>query len=458
MNLKNNLAKVTQAYCSIVDNFFQWILIRILIKKSTYLKILKSVYINEKTILACLFLIALTIRISVYAILSPAYYPLDPSDLSSDSRAYDLNAINGITNGEFSTYWQPGISFILGIIYLIFGHNIIIASLLLILIGSYVGIISYLISKYIFSQKKAGYLSFFLIAIYPYLILESPKIMSDTFALFIFTSSLYYIIKDFNEKRLKYSLIIGFLTGVLLLTRPNYFWVPPLYLILTANSFKGEGYLFLLKKYIFFSITLLLVITPWIIYTDTKLGEPTLTTNGGVNFYIGNNHNSTGRYCDPYGLKENNSEILRSREGFKKGLDYIFTYPADYFALCLKKIDLLLYIPQRLPSELTTHSDSNITEMLFSSIINLGFIAIQLVGIRGLIYSKGQIKNKQISNFIIGSLFFLYTTPIVFFVYVRATIPIIFIWILISSPYLVYIIKVALAHPAASNGVCSHHH
>jgi 4-amino-4-deoxy-L-arabinose transferase-like glycosyltransferase len=440
MSIKK-IERLTQAYCNVIDNFFQWVFSWKFIKKISSLELYKSVFRNEKLVLVCLFLIGFLIRITLYLVLSPSYYPLSPSDLTSDSKDYDISAINGITKGEFSIFFQPGVSFLLGAIYLIFGHNIVIASLVLIVIGSSVGMLAYFTSKSVFSHEGIAYSSFILIAVYPYLVFESPRIMSDTLALFIFASVVYYTIIDFTEKRQKYSPIIGFLTGILMLTRPNYFWVPILYLILLVNSSKNGGYAFLVKKCILFSITFLMVMTPWIMYTDTQLGEPTLTTNGGVNFYIGNNQNSTGRFCTPFGLEETINEVTRSKEGFKKGFSYILNNPTDYFLLCIKKIYLLIFIPQRLPFEMFSHKFSASTELLFSIGVNLGFIVTQFVGIRGIIYSKEKIKDKQIYYYMIGSLLLLYIIPIVFFVQTRAIIPIIYIWILFLTPYLQYIMK-----------------
>ncbi len=107
------------------------------------------------------------LRVTLFAVM-PSYYPREVIDLSSDSKGYDQSAWNGLNNGNFSTYESPGFPVLLSGFYFLFGHDILIPTFFLIFLGSFLGLISFFISKKIFGSDLAGIISFAYICFHPY--------------------------------------------------------------------------------------------------------------------------------------------------------------------------------------------------------------------------------------------------------------------------------------------------
>lgn len=94
-----------------------------------------------------------------------------------------------------------------------------------------------------------------------------------------------------------------------------------------------------------FTVVLLagIIVAPWIIRNNIVFEEPVITTNGGVNFWIGNNPEANGSYNIPSvnPLNVISNEIERSNEGYTLGWDFIMAEPMKAALLTGKKIAFL---------------------------------------------------------------------------------------------------------------------
>ena len=333
--------------------------------------------------------------------------------------------------GAFSTYWPPGFPLLISLFIIIFkSYTLPILTLFLIIIGSLCGVIAYYISLKLFKNRLAAILTFIFICIQPSFLIHSPQLLSDTFAVTIMAISIYYMLTDYENHNRYTSLLIGVIIGFLILIRPDYIFMIILYIILVTIS--NHLLKIKLEKLILFILALMLTLTPWFIYTNAMIGEPVISTNGGVNFYIGNNPTADGRYSEPYGLTSNN-------EGYKLGLNYITSNPFSTISLYFKKLALLIISPYILPWELPEHH-FNISELIYSYGMNIGFLITELIGLRGLLL----IKQKRLQLFFISLIILVNLTLIPFFVDGRLTLPELLIYVIFGSYYIARVIELTL--------------
>lgn len=377
---------------------------------------------NTKYVLLYLFLLAVLLRVTVYFLIPSLY------GLQSDSVGYYLSAVNGVENGVFSTYWPPGFPLLISLFLIIFkSYTIPILTIFLIIIGSLCGLLAYYISLKLFKNKLAAYLAFLFICIQPSFLIHSPQLLSDIFAVMIMGISIYYMLTDYEKINRFTSLLLGVIIGFLILIRPDYIFMIIIYFILVTIS----NHLLKIKveKLALFILALMLTLTPWLIYTNGMIGEPVISTNGGVNFYIGNNPNADGRYSLPTGLTSNN-------EGYSMGLNYITSNTFSTISLYSKKLVLLLISPYILPSELPEHHFT-ISEIVYSYGMNIGFLIMELIGLRGLLL----IKKKRLQLFFISLIILINLTLIPFFVDGRLTLPELLIYTIFGSYYIARVIE-----------------
>lgn len=416
---------------SLLISLFSVSKIKKIISTISSLKFFKNMKFN----LLLLFLFGILLRI-LLVFLIPSFYPVEANSLSGDSLGYYSSSVNGVEHGLFSTYWPPGFPFLISIVYMLFNSDtLIIMTSILIILGVLCGLLAYYISLKIFKNNMAALLAFFFICIQPSFLFHSPQIMSDTFAVLIFALSLFIVVKNYEDYKKRFPVILGILVGFLILIRPNYIFlvVSYFFFVLILNyQIKIK-----IKKIILFMLAITLILTPWIVYTDSIIGEPVITTNGGINLYAGNNPNATGRYLNPEGL-EAMDELGRSKEGFNKAIGYIFNNVFLAIFLYIKKAFLLIFSPYNLPWEVPEHQFLNLLGTVYSLVMNIGFLILEIIGIRGIFFIKNR---RNLLMFFVSLIILANLTLIVFFVDGRFILPILFIYNIFGSYYISRIIE-----------------
>lgn len=419
-----------------------------------------EIFKDTRIVLLLLFILGVSLRIMMYFLI-PNFYTTSEAHLGSDSLAYYFSAMSGAENGMFSTYWPPGFPFFISIFYLIFKSNsTYVLTFVLTAIGVLVGIVAYYISLKLFKNKLAALLAFFMVCIQPSFLMHSPQILSDTLAVFIFALGIYYMLEEYllnghgkvkkhqnkeqqNPKtpenlNRRFPLIIGILVGFLILIRPNYIFlvVPYFLLVIISPNISPNMLKIKAQKLALFALALFLTLTPWLLYTEATLGEPVISTNGGVNFYIGNNPGANGRYMEPYGLNS-------YQEGYQKSINYIISNPFWTITLYVKKTAMLVLAPYILPWELPQQQFSP-SESFYSYGMNIGFLIFEIIGIRGLILL---LNRRTWFIFFISIILLANLTFMLFFVDGRLLLPLLFIYIIMGSYYIVKILETALKSP-----------
>ncbi|MGZ8971411.1 MAG: ArnT family glycosyltransferase [Telluria sp.] len=168
-------------------------------------------------------------------------------------------------------------------------------------------------------------------------------------------------------------LVLGVLWCAVRMTRPFHLGVAALcggllgMLALTGNAalslVAAIGVALILSKAIvrirLLSIPIILIVatlvtTPWLVRNLTVLGAPVLNTNGGFNFYLGNNPAANGMFVSvaatPRGpswnaLRTEVGEVQASETLKKEALAWITSHPVEFVELSIKKLGLFWMPP-----------------------------------------------------------------------------------------------------------------
>ena len=291
--------------------------------------------LDERKVILSIFGISLIIRL-LYVIFMPTV-------IWGDADAYNAMAIgliegNGYGGGT-SSYWPPGQPFFLAAIYTILGYNLQIAYIFEALISSLTCIVIYYIGKNVLN-KKIGIISGLIAALYPTFIIYSGSLNTETLFIFLFTLSALGLLKIHEEPSAKNISIAGVSFGLAMLVRPAIMGLIPFILIWMLLSSKDRKKN--LMKFMAIFLIAITVVSPWAIRNYNVHHEFVLvSTNGGVNFWIGNNPDATGHYENTPMLwtiwNMTDNEVERERLFYEKGFEFIKEKPITVLGLSIKK-------------------------------------------------------------------------------------------------------------------------
>jgi len=400
---------------------------------------------KPEVLLIGVFILALFIRLLYLnqIISTPIFH-----GLAVDTEKYEsfaLQIIKGNLTQKDSIYLNPLYPFFLALIYLIFGHGNLSVIFIQGIMDSISCVIIYYIASLLFN-KKVGIISALIYACYGIAIFYTGILLAPTVVIFftlIFIASLLFA----EEKR---QVIIFFISGILfclvVLARPNailFLFFLPLWFFTVLKNKMGihksiKGFLLLLVG--FFMVISLISIRNYSI-------EKKFTSSfvGGINFYIGNNPEATGKFMSPHGIsispieqvktsiyyaeKESGKRLTPfqvSRYWLFKGLKFIKDNPLDACVLYMKKF-ALFWRKEEIPQNINYHLSKT-----FAPIFRLPFISFGIIApfaILGIILSLRRKNNIILILFIFSYM----ASVIIFFVSARYRLPIVPFFIICSS-------------------------
>ncbi|MBD3232600.1 MAG: tetratricopeptide repeat protein [candidate division Zixibacteria bacterium] len=358
-------------------------------------------YSNRKLWLILILAVALVIRI-VYLYQSSQNSPFffNPS---IDALYHHLMAID-FANGELQVegpfFRAPLYPVLLGMLYLVFGVSIFIASLAGHLLGVVTILFIFLIGERFFNTTTAVIASLIYILYYPALYFEG-QLLVDTLFSTLTIASLYFFLRGQEENgNSLYLGISGLVLGLAAITRANIliFYIPAiLWLLLKLKKPKLAG--------IFITAAVIPIIP--VTAVNLIMGDDAvlIASQGGINFYIGNNPEADGmtarfpetgvtwQYedCKFYAEKETGEESMKPSEVsqyyYFKGFDFIIGNPYSAVILFLKKIYLSLnnYEISNNQNLCFTKRYASVTDLLitpFALILALAVIGKTVMGLR----------------------------------------------------------------------------
>lgn len=305
-----------------------------------------------------IFFIALLVRLVHIAEISgtrPFYQELYNDAKVADQWGREIAAGNILGRGVPEQ--DPLYACFIGLIYSVFGHNILLVVLIQAFIGSLSSLLVFYIGKRLFNPAT-GVIAALLWSFHPAIIFYEGVLMKEGLAVFLTLLALYTIILARDTRYYGYWLLGGIFMGLSVLTRGNLLFVIPFIFLWMIGECKKD----FLKTAAVFLLGLVIVFIPIATRNKIVVGEFALSTSrSGINFYWGNNETARGsnfpaprfiRATSVYelgdfateakrltGKEMNNSEI--SKFWFNKGLDFISEHPYQYIRLQYQKLRLL---------------------------------------------------------------------------------------------------------------------
>jgi hypothetical protein len=349
------------------------------------------------------------------------------SGFKGDQNFYDTTAIN-ISKGKGYSYdgdkptsnYQVGYPLFLGSIYYIFGHNYRIVITIQIFLTFFVFILYAILAMKI--NKSLFFISAILFISNYFFIQRAYSLMTETLALFLFTMSLFLFYYFLQQRRIHFIYLLGVVYGCLILVRPIFQLYPLWMLTFSIIFIFKKKYKTFLKFFLFFSLSLIIIL-PVLVRNHKKFGFFSLSSLGGMMFYVGTSPDyyngvfpSWGKMEEDlnlqkyYGNKKQNFGDLETigkislvnKVFIKGGLNNIKKHPLRaIFNICKSTGRLIFFI---------SHKDHKLSlQRLILSAINMISFASMLISLYYMII-KRIVFESSLRQFLIFcySLFFYY--------------------------------------------------
>lgn len=379
--------------------------------------------------------------------------------LFSDSQIYNNYALNIAQNndwiGKDAFFMSPIYPYFLAVIYKIFGQSTYLIRLLQVIISTITIFLIYLISKNLFS-KKIGYVSAAIAAFYSQLIFYSGLILSETLQVFVSSLLLFFLTKNFDNIYKKW-FVSGIWLGLLAIFRANILVFAVLivvYFIIKIIKQKESQKIYLIS-FLRFILGMMLIIAPvtirnYMVSNDFVL----ITSNGGINFYIGNNEKSLGVFTTPtefnfasdmsgekYAEKLSHRDLSASEASsfwYEQAIKFMEDNPLSAIYLMLNKI-FLFFLPEENPQ--SAMMDYNFYKENFSRILQLPLIDFSVLSILFVLGSVMLWKDRRKYLEIYLFAFAYFVSTIIFFVNGRFRLALLPVIIPISAYSIIFIIE-----------------
>jgi tetratricopeptide (TPR) repeat protein len=340
-------------------------------------------------------------------------------NLFSDSKIYydwakDIaSADNWLGDKVF--FMSPGYPYFLAVVFKLVGSSIFTIRIIQALISVTNIFLIYLLTKNLFNSKS-GFIAAGLASIYSVFIFFSGAVFGETLQTFLVTALLYLLTKEENVSTKNKWFLSGLLLGLSALFRANILIIFPVLIFWIYNSFKKSDSLKskLKETLIYFTIGTAIPILPATLNNYIAGKEfVLLTSNGGINFYLGNNEKALGVYSTPkdfdffkdmaginYAKKITHKELTPSQSStywYGQGLSFIFSHPIEAITLTFKKL-LFFFDDDENPQ--TSQINIDFFRNTYSSVLKIplpNFIVVFLFAIAGIIYSLKKLKDKKIT-------------------------------------------------------------
>lgn len=305
---------------------------------------------------ACVVALAAVLRVS-YALASRHSPFFDHLDL--DSRFYDLWAkriASGDWVGDEVFFMGPLYPYFLALIYKVAGHSLLTVKIVQSLLGGLTAGIVYLLGRECFGVI-AGLIAGFLAAMYVPFLFYDNSILFPVLATLLNTMMLYFLYLGVVRGNTRWFAIGGMCAGLSAAGNASVLAFGPL-----AVGFLlifGKMHLRVRLKAVGFFVAGIAVIVAPIAVRNLVIGKDLvpLTSNAGLNLFIGNNQKSTGAYVKPEGLDvftdpsgRTIAEAARGGVALKpsevsdywtsRAIDFAKSNPADFASNMLRKVFL----------------------------------------------------------------------------------------------------------------------
>ncbi|MBD3349238.1 MAG: tetratricopeptide repeat protein [Candidatus Eisenbacteria bacterium] len=221
--------------------------------------------------------------------------------LGLDARYYDQWARRlaaGEGYGE-PFFMSPLYPYFLAGLYRLFGRDLFVVRVVQALLGALSASLVYVLAKDLF-DKRVGILAGLVTACYGALIFYDGSIVMTPLLVFLTLLCLFLLVRADRAERNAFLVAAGAALGLAAVGRAAILVFAPLALLWILREGWGGVRV---RQAALFVVGLLLVVAPVTVRNYAVSGDFILiTSNGGLNFYIGNGEVATGGYAKPQGL------------------------------------------------------------------------------------------------------------------------------------------------------------
>jgi len=262
--------------------------------------------------LVAIFLIALAVRLGYVAV---AERPPISDEQYYDGLAQALAAGEGYTAGGVATaYWPVGYPALLAAFYAVFGHYYLPVLLFQSILGAATAAALLLLGRE-FGVPAAGRAAGLIVALAPNQVAYAARLFPAVVTAFALVAIVLLIIKT---RGFRGAAAAGLATGAAALVAPVMLISVPA--AMGADALRRFSVFKVIGRGVVIAALALAVVAPWTYRNWRVFGAfVPISTNGGVNLWIGNNPNATGAYSYPTSrinpLFMTEGELARDRLG-----------------------------------------------------------------------------------------------------------------------------------------------
>jgi len=277
-------------------------------------KFLSSV-VHKNAVPILIFLVSFSVRL-IYLF---EFYAKSPFTgyLYLDAFRYNSWAqsiVFGVQHAIEPTFRAPLYPIFLAVIYKIFGYDLFTARLAQMLISALVCVLIYFIAAKIFNKRIAVISSLFA-AFYGPFIFWAGELLIVTLIVFLDLAMLLLLLNALEKPRKLYWLLGGAVLGLSAIARPNILVTIPWVIVLIFWMSKLKATVIVKKLRfvysLYFLVGIFVVILPVTISNYVKAKDFVLiSSQGGINFYMGNNPDADGKSAQPPARVESHGEFL----------------------------------------------------------------------------------------------------------------------------------------------------
>lgn len=256
-------------------------------------------------------------------------------------------------NGAPTAFWPPGYPLLLAATYRVFGASVGVAQLLNVVLGTATVGLVYLIGRRALGSQPA-LVGASIVAAFPSLVFFTAVTISEVTFTFLALLAVYLLLLEASAERgrdLRLLLAAGLVLGLASLVRGQALLLPIVLVPFWLRS--GIGWPGVADRMVALALGIGLIVAPWSIRNVIELEAPVLiSTNAGVDFWIGHHEDAPGDFGATGGdalvfsypeLTTVQREVRVNAEGFRRGLKYAVTHPVDELVLPFKKLFFLYY-------------------------------------------------------------------------------------------------------------------
>jgi tetratricopeptide (TPR) repeat protein len=305
-----------------------------------------------------------------------------------------LDILDGRVIRDEAFFMGPLYPYVLSILFSVFGKSIMIVRIVQILVGSLTVLITYLLGKRAF-RPSVGLLGAILLSLYGTMAFFEGQLLMMWLGTFLNTGALYVLYRQQDQPDLKKYVAVGVLLGLSALARANilvFVAVLPFWILFVAREKRRW-----LSTVVFLGAVAVTILPATVHNYIASRDFVPITSNGGVNFYVGNNEDATGIFYPPKGINLVTDDAVKkyverllgkqvtpselSRYWYGEAFDFIKNNPDQALALLLRKTALYVNgyeVPQIESYDVAreTHGTLRLFFVSFWMLVSLGLMGI----------------------------------------------------------------------------------